>query len=123
MYKPPYSNSYLPAILYWATSIFLAFAVQISLLGNIRGEVFEHWATIPLSIAALVAHFKRTLLVIPLYVIYTVFAFERIAITIYTSQSLFSLLPTTILLCLMLILWANGQYRPLRTPAQNTPSE
>lgn len=114
MYKPPASNCYVPAILYWFTAVCLGFAVLFSFTGNIRGEFYEHWLSMPLSAAVLVTHASRTLLALPLYLIYTVVIWERIMISIYASQSSVFLLPIPILIGLMLILWATGQYRPLR---------
>lgn len=119
MYKPPHNGSFLPKGLYWLTAVFLAFAVLISFAGNIRGEFYEHWLTMPLSVAVIVAHIRRSLLVIPLYIAYTIAAWERVMIAVYASQSSVFLLPAPILIGLMLILWATLQYRPLR--AAQTP--
>ena len=106
----------LPKLLFWLTAVCLAGAVYLSFAGNLGGDFYEHWLTMPLSVAAFFAHTRRSLLVIPIYLAYTAATFERVMVAVYATQSSLFLLPAPIVIGLMLILWATQQYRPLRNP-------
>lgn len=114
MYRPPTNGSMLPTLLFWLTTVCLAGAVYLSFAGNLGGDFYEHWLTMPLSVAAFFAHTRCSLLVIPIYLAYTAATFDRVMVAVYATQSSLFLLPAPILIGLMLILWATQQYRPLR---------